>query len=315
MLVSAFDHETEQRIRKYVEPSANDVVLAEMALLDALADGTAKPKDGLLAVAVVALGAPASLERHNEAVNVEHPELLDPENPVLLHHRMQRAATLALRRLERSDVVGRVDPNQGTRVGVRSSSTGSSVEIGWASVDLGGGYQLVDPGGDGRTREPNLFLDGLDDLGLDARSRRCLGEALTCYRRRLYLSCVSLLGAVNEAAWYAAGEKHPSPDSGLQSALANDRTADVLKRVRAWLKDGTNDSDKIRIDEMYAHAGVLREIRNYGVHPRSTTSTELEDYFTETASGQLVARSKVYFLRLQKMTLRAVARTTGEPSS
>ena len=313
--MGAFDHETEERIRKYVEPSANDVVRAEMALLDVLADGTARSKEDLLAAAIVMLGAAASLEPHNQAVNVEHRDLIDPEDPILLHHRMQRAATLALRRLERSDVVARVDPNQGTRVGARTPSTGSSVEIGWASVELGGGYQLVDSAGDSRIREPNLFMDGLDDLGLDTRSRRCLQEALTSYRRRLYLSCVNLLGAVNEAAWYAAGERHPRPDPGLQQALANDRTADVLKRVSAWLKDGARDSDKIRIDEMYAHAGVMREIRNYGVHPRGTTSTDLEDYFTENASGQLLARSRFYLLRLQDMTTKAVERITGVSAS
>lgn len=309
--MGVFDDEIEERIRRYVEPSGNDVMRAERALLDLLADGTAKPKDGLLTGAIVKLGAPPSLERHNQAVNVEHPDLIDPDDPVLLHHRLLRAATLALRRLEQSDIVGRVDPNQGTRVGARTSSTGSSVEIGWASVELGGGYQLVDPTGAEGIRDPNLFVDGLDDLRLDARARLCLEEALVCYRRRLYLSCVNLLGAVNEAAWYAAGEKHPRRDPGLQQALANDRTAEVLKRVQAWLKDGASDSDKIRIDEMYAHAGVMREIRNYGVHPRSTTSSDLEDYFTENASGQLLARSRFYLLRLQEMTTKAVARGTG----
>lgn len=309
-----FDDDTEARIRAYVEPSANDIVRAERALLDVLADGTAKSKHSLLASATVKLGAPESLQRHNEAVNVEHPEMIDPEDPVLLHHRMQRAATLALSRLERSDVVARVDPNQGTRVSARTSSMGSSVEIGWASVELGGSYQLVDAAGNGRIREPNLFLDGLEGLSLDVRSRRCLEEALTCYRRRLYLSCVNLLGAVNEAAWYAAAERHPRPDPGLQQALANDRTAEVLKRVNTWLKDRASASDKIRIDEMYAHAGVFREIRNYGVHPRSTTSTDLEDYFTETASGQLLARSRFYLMRLQEMTTKAVARTAASPN-
>lgn len=286
-----------------------------MALLDVLADGTARSTDGLLASAIAKLGAPASLEPHNQAVNVERLELVDPEDPILAHHRMKRATTLALRRLERSDVVARVDPNQGTRVGARTSSTGSSVEIGWAAVEVGGGYQLADPAGHGRIREPSLFLDGLDDLGLDVRARRCLEEALICYRRRLYLSCVNLLGAVNEAAWYGAGEKHPRPDSGLQHALGNDRTADVLKRVAAWLKDGAKDADKIRIDEMYAHAGVLREIRNYGVHPRGTSSTDLEDYFTESASGQLLARSRFYLLRLQEMTTKALDRAIGVPRS
>jgi hypothetical protein len=127
------------------------------------------------------------------------------------------------------------------------------------------------------------------------------------------LSCVNLLGAVNEAAWYAAGEKHPRPDSGFQKALANDQTAEVLKRVNVWLREGASDSDKIRIDELYAHAGVLREIRNYGVHPRNTSSTDLDDFFTENASGQLLARSRFYLLRLQDMTTKSVARSNGVP--
>lgn len=307
--MSVFGHDTEELIRQYVEPTPNDVVHAELALLDLLADGTARSSQGLLAEVMGRLGAPQSLEPHNQAVDVENPGLIDPGDPVLMHHRMRRAATLALSRLERSAVVGRVDPNQGTRVGARTSSTGGSVEVGWASIELGGAYQLVDSGDRGRTREPNLFLDGLEDLGLDARARRCLEEALTCYRRRLYLSCVNLLGAVNEAAWYGAGEKHPQPDSGLRQALANDRTAEVLKRVNVWLRDGASDSDKIRIDELYAHAGVLREIRNYGVHPRSTGSTDLEDYFTDNASGLLLARSRFYLLRLQEMTTKAAIRS------
>lgn len=312
--MTEFGDDTEDRIRRAVEPSANDVIRAERALLDVLADGTARPKDGLLSAAIVALGAPPSLEPHNQSVNVEHPDLIDPEDPILLYHRLMRAATLALRRLEQSAVVGRVDPNEGTRVGTRTSSRGSSVAIGWASIDLGSAYQLVDPTDDGATREPNLFLDGLDDLALDARARLCLEEALMCYRRRLYLSCVNLLGAVNEAAWYTAGESHPRPDSGLQQALANDRTAELLKRVTAWLKDGARDPDKIRIDEMYAHAGVMREIRNYGVHPRSTRSSDLEEFFTESSSGQLLARTRFYLLRLQEMTAKAVARTTAVTS-
>ena len=66
---------------------------------------------------------------------------------------------------------------------------------------------------------------------------------------------------------------------------------------------------------MYAHAGVLREIRNYGVHPRGTSSTDLEDYFTESASGQLLARSRFYLLRLQEMTTKALDRAIGVPQS
>ncbi len=58
--MGAFNDETEAS-RAYVEPSANDVVRAERALLDVLADGTAKSKDSLLASATDKLGAPASL--------------------------------------------------------------------------------------------------------------------------------------------------------------------------------------------------------------------------------------------------------------
>jgi hypothetical protein len=149
--MSGFGDETEELIRQHVEPTLNDIVRAEVALLDVLVDGTARLSQGLVAEVISRLGAPQSLEHHNQDVDVENPELIDPEDPVLLHHRMHRAATLALSRLERSAVVGRVDANQGSRVGARTSSIRSSVEIGWASVELGGAYQLVDSAGHGRT--------------------------------------------------------------------------------------------------------------------------------------------------------------------
>lgn len=312
--MSVFGAPIEDRVRSFVQPTATEITLAERALLDELSDGTAKPADSIISAAIAQLGGPPIVERHNDAVNVEHVEMIDRDDPVLKHHRLKRASMLALRRLEQADVIARVDANEGTMVGARTPTTRGGIQIGWAGIDRGRDYQLVESDTASADREPDLFLDGLDDLALDERARRCLREAMGCYRRRLFLSCVNLLAAVNEAAWYAAGEKHPKPDAGFKQALERDNTSEVMKRVSAWLKDGASHADKTRIDELYSHAGVMRALRNYGVHPRARTSPELEEHFNEVAAGLVVTRSRFYLLRLQEMTSRAVARLlAGRP--
>lgn len=306
--MSVFGAEIENRVRSFVQPTGTEIALAQRALLRQLSDGAARSTDSLVSSAIVMLGAPPTVERHNEAVNVEHVEMLDRDDPVLKHHRLRRAAMLALRRLEQSDLIARVDASQGSTVSVRTPSMAGGIQIGWAGIELGNDYQLIEADGEPADREPNLFLDGLDDLGLDDRARRCLHEAMGCYRRRLFLSCVNLLAAVNEAAWYAAGERHPRPDPGLKQALERDNTSEVMKRVSGWLKDGASNADKTRIDELYSHAAVMRALRNYGVHPRRAGSPELEEHFNEAAAGLVITRSRFYLLRLQEMTLRAATR-------
>ena len=56
--------------------------------------------------------------------------------------------------------------------------------------------------------DTDVFLtdSGLSNLAAEQRVLRCLAEALDAFRRGLHLACVSLLGAVSEGAWYAAGE-------------------------------------------------------------------------------------------------------------
>jgi len=50
-------------------------------------------------------------------------------------------------------------------------------------------------------------------------------------------------------------------------------------------------------DELHAHAGVLRRIRNYGLHPRESADELVEGYFTEEGCGLLLMTARRY-LRL-----------------
>jgi hypothetical protein len=65
----------------------------------------------------------------------------------------------------------------------------------------------------------DLFLGELSDLNLNSRTQRTLEEALEAFRRGLYLAALSLLGAVTEGAWFAAGEALKTTDTRLAKAL------------------------------------------------------------------------------------------------
>ena len=66
------------------------------------------------------------------------------------------------------------------------------------------------------------------------------------------------------------------------------------------------------IDELVSHGSFLRDLRNYGVHPRGERSDDLEALFTEEACGLLIMSTRRYLLRLQEAVQRALAPPQGE---
>lgn len=154
--------------------------------------------------------------------------------------------------------------------------------------------------------DSDFFVADLQGVELEVRARRCLEEALEAYRRGMYLSCVNLIGAVSEAAWYSAGEQLRDQDSALVKALDGDRTEQVLARVAEVLR--ASSKSRYGIEELHAHAGFLRELRNYGVHPRGPVSESQEHAFTEEATGLLILETQRYLARLAA----AVQKRIGE---
>ena len=154
----------------------------------------------------------------------------------------------------------------------------------------------------------DLFTADLGLLRLDPRTLRCLEEALTAHRHGLYLGAVSLLGAVSEGAWYAAGEQLRDSDERLARALDNDHTAKVTDLVCELMR--RVGRLKTIANELHAHAAYLRDLRNYGVHPREAINTSREVAFTESASMCLILQTHRYLERLAEAVATLTAKTT-----
>jgi hypothetical protein len=54
-----------------------------------------------------------------------------------------------------------------------------------------------------------------------------------------------------------------------------------------------------------AHAGFMRDIRNYGVHPRHE-SQPFEAHFTEEASAFIILASRHHLVRLREAVAKAL---------
>lgn len=113
-------------------------------------------------------------------------------------------------------------------------------------------------------------------------------ESLSAFERGLYLSSAALLGVVSEASWYQAAERLGKPGK-LDEAVRGERTAIVQQLVAAHLRQNRTASATTP-DELLANAALLRELRNYGVHPAEVRD-DLERYFGEEECGLLLLRT------------------------
>jgi hypothetical protein len=149
--------------------------------------------------------------------------------------------------------------------------------------------------------DPDLFADDLAGLDLSDRAERALREALRSFRRRLYMACTALLGVVNETAWYKAAERIGT--SGLRKLIEEGATAKLQARVA----DRIRHVDRIGTipDELLAHAAVLRDLRNYGVHP-TTVRDDLERHFTEDTCALLIVETHHHLTTLAGAIDRAL---------
>ncbi len=299
-----FSSEITHRVRELSSPTPTDVQRCVEALVAHLRDigGTGRVTE-LEALTLESVGAPAHLERRQK-VTVDGIEQVRADDPVLTHIRYLQAFETALARLLRAGAVEPIDPNDSYCVSVTSRGTTGGVNLGVAKPQIRtNDVRLVAGSQPPEAAEPSLFLAGLDGLALDERARRSLEEAIHAFRRGLYLACVNLLGGVFEAAWYSAGARVPDPPNKLANALANHRTRDVVRLVAERFRQGASDSVRFEVDELVAHTGVMRAVRNYGVHPRTDSDPALEHHFTEHGAGLLLMQSRLYLLRLDRFTL------------
>ncbi|MEE1652236.1 hypothetical protein V1260_15770 [Brachybacterium sp. J144] len=116
----------------------------------------------------------------------------------------------------------------------------------------------------------------------------------------LFIAAVDLLGAASEAAWFGLGTR-VSDDGQLADLIARgqnaaaviDRTAEAIRRGKAWESRSLND--------LRAQAAHLRDLRNYGLHPTGEPDEDREPAFTEAGCAVLYMRAPRYFRQLDQI--------------
>lgn len=153
--------------------------------------------------------------------------------------------------------------------------------------------------------EPDIFIADLGPLGLDPRTERSLREAIESYRRGVFLAAASQLGAGVEGAWYAAGQRLRSAAPAVDQFVDSDRTAQLQSAVTDALRDSLPGNRRWEADSLSQFARLMRDIRNYGVHPRHLSDGDIEIYFEEDKCGLLFLEAHRHLKRLAQTTAQA----------
>jgi len=153
--------------------------------------------------------------------------------------------------------------------------------------------------------EADIFIADLAPLGLDPRTERSLREAIESYRRGVFLAAASLLGAAVEGAWYAAGQRLRSTVPAVNQLADSDHTAQLQGAVTDALRSSLPGNRKWEADALSTFARLMRDIRNYGVHPRQLTDGDIEIYFAEDKCRLLFLEAHRHLKRLAEITAQA----------
>lgn len=105
-----------------------------------------------------------------------------------------------------------------------------------------------------------------------------------------------MLGAASEAAWYVVGSHLRERDPALARAVDEDATARVIDKAAALLAQAPRQATTVR--EVATHAAHLRDLRNYGLHPRGEVEHSRELPFTETGCLALIMSTHRYLTRM-----------------
>lgn len=286
------------RVTRFLEPTSSDVRRAKRAMLAVLEDGRSHRTPALLEAAAAVLGAEPWIEKLELTIQAApSTDAISVDDPVLMYIRSRLAGNRAIADLAVAGVIApATDPENDEQrhdrivtreepitIGISHPSSSSGIRVPIDRASIAQAYMLAEPAEVPWWMDPDLFVEELAGLDLTERAERALREALRAYRRRLYMACTALLGVVNEAAWYKAAERIGS--SALAKLIEDGATA----KLQAKVAESLRQVDRIGTipDELLAHAAVLRDLRNYGVHPRSVRD-DLERYFSEDTCALLI---------------------------
>lgn len=287
-----------------VTPTRADILAAKQLVLDTLSAGGAMHTADLENAAREAEQVPPLTNPREE---LDLPPDGDPavfirrDEPQLARWRIKSTIERALAELQAEGVVLPVqNPDGVAQLQVHSGNTAGGYNAPRLVMSVAGAYVLAGPApSDGAgLLDADVYTAEIADL-LGERGVRCVVEAFRAHRRGLHLAAVNMLGAASEAAWYSLGERLRDRSTQLANALDDDRTAAVIARVHdqlVQLKPGGVTRDAL--EELRSHAAYLRDLRNYGLHPRGRVSGDLEHHFTEHAASLTFMASHRYFMRL-----------------
>jgi hypothetical protein len=305
--------ELEAAVTQALAPTWTEIVRAKRALSELLADGKPHGIRTLQSCLLDIDGIPREAA-HRERLELASPDdialVVTPSHPILARQRLAWAASESLVDLVAQGILVEIadPPLQDGRhpliageviVQYQLGGHGAGIRHPTLLPRLSPAYRLsprLARHDNPWFIDPDIFSTDLEQLPLDTRTRRCVAEALASYRKGLFLACASLLGAASEGAWYAAGEQLRHIDRRLATALDDGRTAVVVARVGEVLRQGRGRRDVV--DELQAHAALLRQLRNYGVHPRATQTAHLERYFDDAGAAVLLLETHSYLTRL-----------------
>jgi hypothetical protein len=316
-----YEDELAQRFHALITPGRTDVLRAKRAVLAKFDDGGSHTSAALLDAVSDVFGTMRDMGRVEvQFLQDPDPDLVDGSTPAVHFLRARVAGMFAIGELATASIIEPALPppsgeesthiqwltDDSIRVGIQHPGGGYSVSVVLPRPALEQAY-LRPSNGDAWYRDPDLFLEDLSGLKLDERAERALRESIRAFNRELYLAAASLLGVVSEAAWYAAADRLAMPGGKLEEEVRNERTAKVQTLVAGILRDRKAGSPTLP-DELLANASLLRELRNYGVHPVKVRD-DLERYFHEEECGLLLLRTHNYLVRL----LAAVDAAASQP--
>ena len=155
--------------------------------------------------------------------------------------------------------------------------------------------------------DADLYLTRANLAVFDDRVRRCVEEALACFRNDLFLAAANMLGAASEAAWHQVARA--MIDGDLAGAALREETSKAIPSIariqQHVVKDLQSlDRDAFRarfkfegssLDAVAVIARFWRDLRNYGMHPAGTLAP---DAFTEAGLGVELMGATSYFEKL-----------------
>jgi hypothetical protein len=306
--------ELAQVITEHAQPGRIDIVRAKQHLLGQLGDGQPHTAEALIASVAILLGTePLSHPQIDLPGRDSVKDVVTPKHPVAAAIRADVTAREALAELAADGMLIAAgtaplpgNPALTLAYNLPGYSAGVRIEVhrpGVLSDVVRLPHRLRQQGLWGI--EADIFITDLAPLGLDPRTERSLREAIESYRRGVYLAAASLLGAAVEGAWYAAGQRLRSTVPAVDQLADSDRTAQLQAAITDALRNSRPGNRKWEADALSTFARLMRDIRNYGVHPRQQADGDIEIYFAEDKCGLLFLEAHRHLKRLAEITAQA----------